>query len=250
MKTLCVICSAILVCFFAVGCSDRSVDELPMYKDPQVSSIADTVQSLSSASSHNTTAQTSTFENSDIGNEPFDFDEAVKSICLFGNTISIPCKVSELGDGFTLVKQITYERNGNDDLIFDLMYNDALIGSGILEDCSMDEDNISDKLVVNLELCVEQYSYPHFDSELKWLEEAGIFSGFIDFKFAGLDFLSTPEDIKEVMGQPHNINELYSNEELLGTWYVMKYEYESGSISFEINNKTELRGIEIDVIKW
>lgn len=246
MRTLCLVCAATIASLLATGCSDRDADELTVVNDSQVFSMTDIDESSSSASVQTTTAQTASSEN----NESFDFDNAVKSIGLFGKTISMPCKVSELSEGFTVEKKITYDRNGIEDLKFELMYNGALIGSGIIEDCSVDEEDISNKRIVNLELCVEQYSYPHYDSELKWLEAAGIYSGFIELEFAGLDFLSSPEDIRDVMGIPHNVNDLYADEDLLGTWYVMTYEYESGSISFEFKNETELRGIEIDVVQW
>lgn len=120
-----------------------------------------------------------------------DIVNAAKNVWLFGEKISLPCRFEELGEDFSLGEKHFYELKG--DLIAFLCYKGEIIGEVILEDCTKEDPNKPAKRVIQLALG-DAKEYP--------VKTKGWYSKEIYLDVLGITMNSTPDDVREALGEP------------------------------------------------
>jgi hypothetical protein len=119
-----------------------------------------------------------TVQSSEVSSE-FDIKSAVSSIKFYGKDISLPCTLSDLGEGFTVDKPVPYKDNS---MTYNLNKNDVLIGSVGIEDITFDEDPTGKKIF--------------------YLKILDLGDAADNFSVQGITLKSTEEEAIAVFGQP------------------------------------------------
>lgn len=161
------------------------------------------------------------------------FSEEIKKMTLFGKTLSIPCKLRDLGDEFGYLQGSETTAPGYDWVMAGLTYEGKWIGMVTLSDYTEGAD-LNELYIEGVLFGFDDEDTSLSPSEKKELyESSGKYGDKIDFSFAGLTFDSTQEEIIQRLGKPHQESETQ--------W---DYNYGEGYLQFSFHNK---KVVEIDV---
>ncbi len=131
----------------------------------------------------------------------FDFHKAIENINIFEHKISLPCKLKEFGENFTLNEEILVPVEGSNDLLIPLLYNEKTIAMIILRDCDENDTNKQEKTVVFLGFG-DGFNNPITDPN--WHD-------IIDVEISGISFQTSYEEMIEILGKPTNTIEISEN---------------------------------------
>lgn len=153
------------------------------------------------------------------------FSQEIKQMTLFGNTISIPCTLADLGEDFGYLEGTQKTAPGYDWVMVALTYEGKWIGMLTLSDYTEGAD-ITQLYIEGIGFGFDDEDTSLSASEKKELYESeGKYGDKIDFSFAGLNFDSTQEEIVERLGKPHEKTETQ--------W---DYNYQEGYVQFNFHN--------------
>lgn len=163
------------------------------------------------------------------GQSDFDFDEAVKSITLFDNNISLPCTIKAFGDDFSLDNAVPAIGIENQ-MFCQLMYKEKMIGNVFLQDCK-ENDNFEEKQIVAMSLGDTNGSYPFAEHTKAYMEKLGKYTDLIQLDFGGISMASNEEQVRMVFGDSPHVIELHGKDR-----YWLDYDFECGGITVTIGN--------------
>lgn len=123
----------------------------------------------------------------------FDFNSAIQNIELFGNVISLPCTFDEFGPDFELYEDISIPFSDTSKLTVMIKYKGKFVGSVVLDDCRLEDENKIQKQVVCLTL---GDSMDNISKNSNW------YNDIIQLEFSGISFSSTETEVKEKLGTP------------------------------------------------
>lgn len=163
------------------------------------------------------TDSTDSADNSSSASAPkvsgAELESADKNVWLFGKKLSLPCRFEEFGANFSLGEQYFYQVE--DDLLAFLIYNGAVIGEVMLENCTEDDPNKPAKKVIQLALG---------DAENNPVETVGWHNNEIFFDVLGITMRSTPDEVEEILGAPAKKSKLSSKKTLVN-YYISEEKF-------------------------
>lgn len=206
-KTVALLATAALLCSFTGCTGNEASNSIPDSVTSALQSTpdAESKDSLSSEVNSDNTSSSEAQNEHSSGQSEFDFDEAVKSIMLFGSKISLPCTIADFGNDFTLNNDnIILSGHREKSVCVGLCYRGKEIGSVHLENCDVDE-KLDDKKIYLLTLGFpSDYGYPNDEIRDMTFERDNHYSGIIEFELEGISFLTSKKDITERLGTPHH----------------------------------------------